>query len=133
MVLELKEFMSGISILFLSRGERRLKLEYVFDLFDSNFDGLLSLREVEDGYRAIYKMLGNHTCDVICKQMAEGLFFIFKFSLVFLIFTIFNKATVRDLGKPDRNSNSIQIKKGNCFYLGNTRNRPLSKKETLIE
>ncbi len=42
MVLELKEYMKGISILFLSRCEKRVKLEYVFDLFDSNHDGLLT-------------------------------------------------------------------------------------------
>ena len=72
MVLELKEYMTGISVLFLSKCEKRVKLEYVFDLFDSNHDGFLTLKDVEDGYRAIYQMLGNENVDIICKQMAEG-------------------------------------------------------------
>ena len=70
MVLELDEFMKGISILFLSKGYVKEKLEYLFDFYDSNFDGHLSLKDIMEGYKAIYSMLGNKNCDIICKQLA---------------------------------------------------------------
>jgi Ca2+-binding EF-hand superfamily protein len=71
MVLELDEFMKGISILFLSKGYIKEKLEYLFDFYDSNFDGQLSLKDIMEGYKAIYSMLGNKNCDLICKHLAD--------------------------------------------------------------
>ena len=71
MVLELDEFMKGVSILFLSKGFIRDKLEYIFDFYDSNFDGRMNLEDIVEGYKAIYDMLGNKNCDILCKNLAD--------------------------------------------------------------
>jgi Ca2+-binding EF-hand superfamily protein len=72
-LLELDEFVKGTSVLFLSKGNIKEKLEYIFDFYDSNNDNLLNAREIEEAYKAIYSMLGNKHSDLICKQLANEL------------------------------------------------------------
>jgi Ca2+-binding EF-hand superfamily protein len=55
--LEFKEFLDGCSALFLSRKDKRAKLEYVFGLFDSNIDGYLSYAEIKEGFKVIFVLL----------------------------------------------------------------------------
>ncbi len=71
-LLELKEFLHGCALLFLSKGDKKSKLEYIFDLYDTNNDGYLSFKEIKEGYKALLASLGNHNCDIICEQMAEA-------------------------------------------------------------
>ena len=67
------------------------KLGYIFDLYDINHDGYLTLKEVEEGYKALFNMLGRRNYDIVCKEMAE--------------------ATIADLGKTT-GSHRYQIKRG---------------------
>ncbi len=43
----------------------------IFDFYDSNNDGYLSLDEIKEGFKALFAMLGNDDVDLICKLMAE--------------------------------------------------------------
>ena len=92
-LLELKEFFRGCSALFLSKKDRKTKLEYIFGLYDTNNgnflfktksetsfslnktffnDGFLSFKEVRDGFKAIFLMLGSEgNIDMLSKNMAE--------------------------------------------------------------
>ena len=83
--------MHGCALLFLSKGDQKSKIEYIFDLYDTNNDGYLSLKEIKDGYKALLASLGNQNCDTICEQMAE--------------------ATMAELGS-STNSHAPKIKKG---------------------
>ena len=62
--------MEGCSALFLSRKDKKAKLDYIFGLYDKNHDGFLNLQEINDGFKALYLMLGNDNCDALSKQMA---------------------------------------------------------------
>ena len=64
--------MQGCAVLFLSRGDKKSKLEYIFGLYDVNNDGYLSFKEVKDGYKALYYMLGNDNSEIISSQMADA-------------------------------------------------------------
>ena len=64
--------MQGCAILFLSKGDQKAKLEYIFNLYDTNNDGYLSLKEVKEGYKALFYMLGNDNSEILSKQMAEA-------------------------------------------------------------
>jgi Ca2+-binding EF-hand superfamily protein len=63
--------MQGCATLFLSKGDPRIKLDYIFNFYDANNDGYLNLKEIKEGYKALFSMLGNDNVDIICKQMAE--------------------------------------------------------------
>lgn len=63
--------MLGCATLFLSRGDHKKKLEYIFDFYDANRDGFLSIREIKEGYKAMFAMLGTENVDRLCKGMAE--------------------------------------------------------------
>ena len=63
--------MQGCATLFLSRGNRKAKLEYIFDLYDANNDGFLSLEEIEEGFKALFSMIGKENAEHISHQMAE--------------------------------------------------------------
>ena len=84
--------MQGCSILFLSKGDQKSKLEYIFCLYDANNDGYLSFNEVKEGYKALFYMLGNENSEIISTQMAE--------------------ATVNDMGV----GSNLKIKKGKYLF-----------------
>jgi len=70
--MELKEFLEGSAILFMAKGDRKTKLKYIFDLYDVNQDGSLTMAEIRAGFGALFSMLGNENSELICKQLAES-------------------------------------------------------------
>ena len=70
--MELKEFLEGSAILFMAKGDKKTKLEYIFDLYDINQDGSLTMSEIREGFRALFAMLGNENSELICKHLAES-------------------------------------------------------------
>lgn len=73
-VLELNEFMVGCAVMFLSRGDKKSKLEYLFDFYDKNGDGYLNQKELMAGYKALFSMLGQDNIDNVCRDMAQQAF-----------------------------------------------------------
>lgn len=63
--------MLGCAVLFLSKGDEKKKLEYIFDFYDTNHDGSVNIKELKEGYKAMFAMLGTENVDLLCKQMAE--------------------------------------------------------------
>ena len=96
-VLELNEFVQGCMILFLNKGDNRDKAGYIFDLYDANLDGFLSLIELKDGFKALYHMLGHRNYDIICKDIAE--------------------AIMTDMGIVTNTKSSEKVKKGKDFFF----------------
>ncbi len=70
-VLEFDEFLLGCACLFTSKGDPKKKIEYVFDFYDTNNDGQVSLNEIKKGYKSLFRMLGSENIDFICVSMAE--------------------------------------------------------------
>ncbi len=70
-VLEMDEFMVGCACLFLSKEDPKKNLGYIFDFYDVNRDGKLSLAELKESYAALYKMLGSENNDTVCQDLAE--------------------------------------------------------------
>ena len=68
--MELHEFLEGCAVLFISKGDKKTKLEYIFDLYDVNLDGYLSLKEIESGFRALFRMIGADHSDSEMRQLA---------------------------------------------------------------
>jgi Ca2+-binding EF-hand superfamily protein len=73
-VLELKEFLVGCAVMFLSKGDKKVKLEYLFDFYDKNGDGYLNESELMNGYKTLFSMLGQDNIDNVCRDMAQQAF-----------------------------------------------------------
>ena len=52
----MQDFLTALSTV--SRGSTQDKLQWIFELYDVNHDGIISKEEMEDVVTAIYEMLG---------------------------------------------------------------------------
>ena len=41
-------------------------------MYDVNHDGSLTLKEIKEGFQALFSLIGSESSDLLCKQMAES-------------------------------------------------------------
>ena len=41
-------------------------------MYDINHDGSLTLKEIKEGFQALFSLIGSESSDLLCKQMAES-------------------------------------------------------------
>jgi Ca2+-binding EF-hand superfamily protein len=71
-LLDLHEFLEGCAVLFISKGDKKKKLSYIFDLYDVNLDGYLTKKEIQSGFHALFTMIGADNSEAVLSKLAEA-------------------------------------------------------------